>query len=766
MFNKKKIASAIALSAIGASALTVAPMVTAEEAITLEEIVVTARKRAENLQEVPVAVSALTGEDLAVRGTGNIAELADEVPSVTLEASRATNSTLTAFIRGVGQQDPLAGFEQGVGIYLDDVYLARPQGAMLDVYEVERVEVLRGPQGTLYGRNTVGGAIKYITKRLSEDPTARVKVGVGTYNQQDVVLTGSLPVSDELRIGATVANLTRDGFGENLTTGEENYNKDLLAARFSAEWMPSDEVFVRFSVDKSEDDSAPVGGHRLYEGAVDGEPVLTDIYDTRSGASRNYSTEYINGKNRIEAEGVHLTVEWSPTDEVTIKSVTAHRNDYTTSVIDFDSLANDDFDAGVIYDNEQNSQEVQLTYTGDTVKAVTGFYLLDAKARNDFDIALGAIGRLLYGLGAQAYDLPVLSYTGGDVETDSWSFYTDWTVDFSDQWSLAFGARYTSDKRVANVLRASYFGESSPFMGGTLGVDIFDRATTGDMFVQKTFTNFSPRINVSYQMNDDVNFYLGYSQGWKAGGFDPRAANLVLPEAEEGFDDEILKAWELGMKSTWWDGRARTNVALFHSTYEDMQVPSSLGLDTDGDGINDDFVGAVTNAGEAVIQGIEIEAELLLMEGLTLSVAGSALDANIEEWIVADVDVSSQRVVQNTPEEMANITLRHKADVFAGQLTSSLSWSHKGDSSQFEVPVDVIDQEAYQTVNLSVVWMDDEGNWTIGVHGKNLTDEEIKTSAYCFGATAGCATAIGLEDNTTAFYAPPMTVSASVEYSF
>src|SRR5688572_12396566 len=165
------------------------------------DVVITARRRNEILQDVPVAVTAYSGEALEAQGALDITDIGDTTPNVTLEASRATNSTLTAFIRGVGQQDPVAGFEQGVGIYLDDVYLNRPQAAVLDIYDVERIEVLRGPQGTLYGRNTVGGAIKYVTRRIRTDgPHVSARANLGTYKQADLILSGSAPITPELRI--------------------------------------------------------------------------------------------------------------------------------------------------------------------------------------------------------------------------------------------------------------------------------------------------------------------------------------------------------------------------------------------------------------------------------------------------------------------------------------------------------------------------------------------------------------------------------------
>ncbi|MFN6972678.1 MAG: TonB-dependent receptor, partial [Rheinheimera sp.] len=208
-----------------------------KETAALEVIQVTARRTAENLQTVPVAVTSIGAEDLKQKGIENITSVQQYSPNTTLQVSRGTNSTLTAYIRGIGQQDPLWGFEPGVGIYIDDVYMARPQGAALDIYDVERIEVLRGPQGTLYGRNTIGGAVKYVTKPMSGDAEMSVDVGLGSYSQRDVKLTGQLPLVDnKLYLGVGYANLQRDGYGEFLTSAipgqdTENYNKDVQAAR-------------------------------------------------------------------------------------------------------------------------------------------------------------------------------------------------------------------------------------------------------------------------------------------------------------------------------------------------------------------------------------------------------------------------------------------------------------------------------------------------------------------------------------------------------
>ena len=729
----------------------------------LDEITVTARRREENLQDVPAAVTAFSGQDLQLRGASDITEIAQQAPSVTLEPSRATNSTLTAFIRGIGQQDPLAGFEQGVALYVDDIYIARPQGALLDIYDVERVEVLRGPQGTLYGRNAVGGAIKYVTRRLGDEPAFRAKASLGTYNQRDLVLTGSAPVSDTFRVGATLASLNRDGYGDNLTTGEEHYNKDILAYRISAEFEPNDNVLVRLAYDKTEDDSNPVAGYRVAPAPVSGTPVTDDLRDTYAGASQNISTAGINGNQSVESEGINLSIDWELNESWTLRSITANREDYTESVIDFDSLEVDDFDAPVIYDNEQTSQEFQVLFSGERMNAVAGFYYLDASAANDFDVVLGQLGRVALGT-------ELTAYTGGTVDTKAWSLFADVTYDLNDDLSVSVGGRYTEDERSADIFRAQYLGPGgSPFFGNDAAIQI---AVQSDYQAERTYDDFTPRINFAYSLNDDANVYAGYSQGFKAGSFDPRGANFLTPEAEAGFEPETLDSFEVGYKATLLDGRARTNIALFYSDYKDVQIPGSAGVDSDGDGVNDGFTGAVTNAGAAEIKGIEFEGDLLISDNLSAQLSFSLLDAEYTEFLVADpvtnelVDISNERAIQNTPESMAYLGLTYNRDLFSGSLIINGNLSHRGEIVQFEAPAPIIDQDAYTIYNLSAVWFSDDDRWSVGLHGKNLGDEDVKTAGYCFGATGGCAVVLGLEDNTTIFYGPPRTVTATVEYRF
>ena len=254
--NRSPLALAIALSLCAALPVVAedekseAAKAGSEQAATMETITVTARRREETLQEVPIAVTAFTEAALERMNVQDMGDLDAQVPNLTVYAARGSNSTVTAYIRGVGQSDPLWGVDPGVGVYLDDVYLARPQGALLDVIDIDRVEVLRGPQGTLYGKNTIGGAIKYVTKPLLPEFSSSTTVAVGTHSQLDLKTSLNLPLGSDAVVGrVSLASLNRDGFGENQRTGEQVSDKEILVARGTLGFYPSDAVSVVLSAD-------------------------------------------------------------------------------------------------------------------------------------------------------------------------------------------------------------------------------------------------------------------------------------------------------------------------------------------------------------------------------------------------------------------------------------------------------------------------------------------------------------------------------------
>jgi len=758
------VAAGIAVAALSLCAFTSPAQAQGSNADdTLDEIIVTtARRREESLMDVPLSISVLGGVDLERVGAVDIVEIAKQSPNVTLEVSRGTNTTLTAFIRGVGQQDPVAGFESGVGLYVDDVYFNRPHAAVLDLYEVDRIEVLRGPQGTLYGRNTIGGAIKYVTRRIEDEPMLRVRGSIGSYSQLDGLVTASGALTDSFRLGGTVAQFTRDGYGDNLTLGTQQYDKDVLGLRLTAEWNVTDNLFLRLSGDRTEDSSSPKFGHRLTVGNISGAPILDNVFDSRGG---------LNVPDQdVTAWGAALLAEWEFSDQWTFKAIVADREDETWSPIDFDSLPADDLDVPVVYKNEQFSTELQALFTGDRLSGVMGYYYLDANAFNDFDVILGPTGTFL--------GLPGLNAnTVGDVDTNTWSLFADFSYDLSDTWSLSVGGRYTVDERTSRVLRRTFIcpatdpncGGFSPTFGGTAVV----LATTSDFDGSDEWNEFTPRASLTWSPSDEHSIYLSYAEGFKGGSFDPRGQTTLAPDIDgDGtvsdaeifeymqFLPETVTSYELGWRANTLDGRLMSSIAVFYGDYKDVQIPGSIGVDTDGDGVEDTFAGITTNAGKAELPGVELEGNLRANDNWSFRWAIGWLDAKYKQFIDATgQDVADQAVFQNTPKWTASGGVTFEMPLAAGTLFVIPSFAYRDKASQFEFPNALLDQGAFTLWDLSVVWEDDDGHWRAGLHGKNLTDEEYKVAGYNFPN-------LGLEGNVTAFYGPPRTVTATVEYVF
>jgi len=740
-----------------------------------EQIVVTARRREELIQDVPGSVSAFSGAAIEKAGIPDITGLADFIPNTTLKASRATNSTLTAFIRGIGQQDPVAGYEQGVGIYLDDIYLARPQGALSDIYDVERIEVLRGPQGTLYGRNTIGGAIKYVTRKLSANPELNVKATLGNYGEKDLVVKGNLPVTDTVRLGATVATFNRDGFGKNVVNGLDNYNKDVLAGRISAEFTPTSTLFIRLAADRTVDDSLPKQGYRLTPGpAPTSEPVLSNPYDTRANL---YTV--LGHKQQVTTHGESLLLDWAINPDLSFKSITASRASKSYSPIDFDSLNRPLFEAPAIYTDKQRSQEFQLTYTGAKLQGVAGLYYMRANAFNEFDVLFNSL--VPGGLSL---------YTLDDVDTKTWAAFADVSYSITDRFNVNIGGRYTSDEREARIFKRNYFGlAGSPTLGNPAAAAFPVSTDMSKSDLSRTDTKFTPKIGFGWKIAPQHNLYGSYAEGFKGGMFDPRmdlggnpnsAASLIK---RKGVEPEEVKTVEVGLKSAFHGGRVQTNAAAFYTDYTNVQIPGSIPTFNAAGDITG-FAGNVTNAGKAKIKGFELEALARVTDSFTLSGMVGFIDAEYKEWIVANgltgaalafINVASAAEFQNTPRRTANImaTYDWPLAVFgrSGGLSLANSLSYKSKVYQFEfvrptgvATLDVnlpaaqlLAQEGFALWDASLFWTSRDRRIQVGLIGRNLTDKRYKVAGYPFAA---------FFNTITAFYGDPRTVKATVSVTF
>ncbi|MCK7459524.1 TonB-dependent receptor [Idiomarina aminovorans] len=698
----------------------------------LERIEVTARRTNESLQEVPVSVSAFGEGELQRDGIEDITELQYKMPNTTFQVSRGTNSTLTAYIRGIGQQDPLWGFEPGVGIYIDDVYVARPQGAVLEVLDVQRVEVLRGPQGTLYGKNTIGGAMKYVTRELTGYNEFEIKGTVGTFNQRDLKVSGQTALADNFYVGGAFATLNRDGFGEFVNTGAENYNKELMTGRFNAKWLVNKDINVKFAADWTQDDSNARGGHREQESLLSDKPRLTDVYDSYSAMPT---------WNEVETEGYSLTVDWAINNDWMFKSITAYREGFTNTNIDFDSTVNPVLLVPAVYEDDQTTQEFQFMYRDDRLDFVGGLYFYEGEACGEFGTVLGLLNLSID--------------TGGCVDTSSEALFGQATYRLDDQWSVTLGGRYTRDEKDADVFRYTYAGVKFLDRGDYSADPI---VVNSDFTTQADWSEFSPQASVSYQVDPAVMLYASYSNGFKSGGVDMRADVSLNPDASKPYDPETVDTFEFGVKSELLDGRLRLNAATFFSDYQDMQVTVQRAIE--GGGIDSQ----VLNAADSTVQGLELESTFAATPTLNFTGSLGYIDAefNSVEFFNSDTqqveDVSDLWSFQNTPEVTANLGFTKEFALESGSMVWSTSISYRDDTQIFELP-SPLDEDGYSLTNTSLVWYSNSGQWTVGLHAKNVFDKEYRLSGYNFGSDL-------VENIVTGYYGDPRTVSLSVGYQF
>lgn len=706
-----------------------------------DEITVTARKREENVQEVPVAVTVTSGEVLEDTSAPDISVLQSYVPNLSVYAGRNQSTTLTAFMRGIGQADPLWGVDPGVGLYLDDVYMARPQGALLDVYDVERVEVLRGPQGTLYGKNTIGGAIKYVSRAPTDDLEAKVSVAGGSHGTQDLraVVSGPL-VEGKLRGKLAVASLQRDGWGENLFTGRDVSDKDSTAFRLALDWLATDRVKVQLSADRTEDDAEPKGYQRLVANPLC--PIflgttcapLNDRYDTQSGLAP---------LNRTDSEGYALTVGWDLNPALQLKSITAYRESDSDNNIDFDTTPARIIDVVATYYDEQVSQELQLVYDGGgKIDGVVGVYYFDGEAG---------------GLVKNIFINRIFGTTEGFTQTDSVALYGDGSYRFSDRLALNFGLRVTEEEKRGVAFNAGYADDT--FSKVTVVVSDYDKS--------ETFTSVAPRLGLDYHFSPDVMGYATVSRGFKSGGFNVRAQASFFPASAEPFDDEVLDVLEVGVKSILADRQLVLNTAAFYGEYTDIQVSTFTDFDSDGDGKNDAFFGNFINAGDATMQGLEVEFDFKPKAVHWFGLQGyvSWLDAEPDDFLDANDDgfVDTQ-VITNAPELTSALRLKLDVPAFGGLLSAMVGGNYRDDSvltneggpdpRNPSIALQPLSQEGYTTVDASLNWLSPGGRWGIKVNGYNLGDEEFLTNGYNIPV-------LGV---VTGSYGPPSTVTAGLEF--
>lgn len=727
----------------------------------LEEVVVTARRREETAQSVPISVTAFDAGALETFKIDNLDDLQRFDPSFTVSSTSARPNAPVYSLRGVRPTEAIYGQDPTVAIYMADVVLSPAKGSNLGMFDLESVQILKGPQGTLFGRNTTGGAILLTPQRPGDVFGGNLMFGMGNFGHKEAQLAVDLPVTDNFSLRFAGRMTDSEGYQTNVAPGPFYRDKrgggDTQSGRLSGLWQINDVVENHTILTWDQLDlngrSATLQAVRpgstlaLYNG---GAPLgLPSIFDSLERA-QNRSVYDIESDMRetseVEVKGLINTTTFDINDNLSVKSIFGYRDVEAYEVVDLDATAI----SGVLTSSqtsslEHASYELQLLGSAleDKLDWVTGVYWYREEGIED------SPGNVLLGV---APSNPFMQYA--EMKNDSYSLFAQGTYQFTDQWSLTGGIRWTYDKKEMTLRNRTpaACGLFDP-AGSPLPLDRCE-ISLSESFDQPTGT-----LSVEYKPSNELMLYAASRYGYRAGGFNARATQLV---AYEPFEPETVLDVELGAKMDWYvgDWSMRTNVALYHQWYDDIQRTINT--------INQFGVpaGTVQNAAQAEVLGVEIEQVISPTEHLTLRLQYAYTDPEYKSWSEA-IDADTTRDLSDTPfyftpEHAFTGTLSYEYPLDdAGLLRFSTSASYQGDvwtaslqtiASIRAHPEEVrhaLRQDAYWLVDASIDWERVMGsNVDISLWGKNLTNEEYTSGGVMLYHTLGLSTKVYMEPRT------------------
>ena len=725
-------------------ASTAASPATPEASADDEAIVVTARRTEENVQRVPGAITAFSEKSLDRIQATDTTGLQGAVPNLNIVQGRGSSNSTNIFIRGIGQPDALQTFDPAVGVYVDDVYLSRIRGNQLDLLDVERVEVLRGPQGTLYGKNTIGGAIKFVTRKPGQEFRATGSIAVGSYNQFELKGAASGPISDTLAAGFAVMRAKRDGFVEDRNDDREYNNKNTLAGRAAIAYTPSSSLRVDLSADYAHDDAKLNTGAPLNDIVHLFTPTVIVPLE-RDPDHYNFTVETTPGlpnSTKMTHWGLSGTAAYDVNDQLTLKSITAYRKLRTTDYVDIDATAAEVGDVLVDVHQDQFSQEFQLLYTSDRLSGVAGLYYLDEditshqEAFADDLVNLAAFRGILPDFLLGPSNFPTFLRTiDDDLKTNSYAAYANVSYSVTDALRLSAGLRWTRDEK-------DYFRTTSTFSSSLLlnsvAPFVFDR--------KDHWSDVSPMASIDYQFSPSTMAYLRYSKGFKSGGFNGRANEIGSSTA---YDPETANSYEAGLKTTI-ARQLRLNVAVFHTGYKDFQARVS---ELDDSTLPPTPLLSVLNAGKLRIRGAELEAVWTPTPQLLLDTQIGYLDAEYKEFDdLRFTSFGGSRAFQE-PAFAPKWTMR-----FGGQYIFDLGSSGGitlGGQARYrsrhalsvdntftntDTEIEGLFQKGYWLADARIVWEDAAKHFEVGLYGNNLFDKLYKTDGQEFSSIGNIRT--------------------------
>ncbi len=664
---------------------------------TIEEVMVTAEHRSASLQDTELSITAFSEDKVKDLGISNAQDISDFTPNLTMSPVIGGRSGFSVNIRGVRNGETRMTFDPAVGVYLDGVLIAKNAGSLLDVVDIERIEVLRGPQGTLYGRNTVGGAISIHTKKPSDEFEASLSTTQGNYDLQKYHALVNIPLLDEssgignLNFRGSLLKIDRDGFYDNELAGAptpelQTQNRDVATARFL--WQPTDTLDVLLSYDRTDQHEVPIPVFvtDTNPGTTAGN-LLAPFASTKvdrpdSGA---WDAEHIG---HLDVEGKSVNITWDLNDRMTLHSITAERETFNKG-----SGGSDGAPISILHTADQSdsdifTQEFRLVGTAldDQLNYVVGAYLLDEEG-------FEANATIIFGNGTPS---PV------DWDTEARALYMQGTYTLDEHWDLTAGIRYTEEERSMSRTLNNAGGNPQLF------------TAKGD------FDNVSPMVRASYKWSDNVMTYASISQGYQSGGFNSRLRGFE--DFLAGFDEETMTSYEFGWKTETEDRRYRFNGAVFYSDYDDKQV-NNLNPET--------LENVLRNAGVVEIYGLELELLANLTDNLELGFDYGYTDAEYAKYNNTDGTDLSHYNFPYTPENTAHLSLSYFfPGVEIGQLSARVDWTYQDDIKFLAPAPELNSQDAYSLlaarVTLSEIAGPADSIMRVSLWGKNLLDEDYR----------------------------------------
>ena len=729
-------------------------------AALIEEVVVTARKRVESLVDTPIAITAMSGDAMEARGMTQLSDMAASTPSLTfvdVTSVTGSSSASVVYIRGVGQSFATATSEPGVGIYVDGVYMARNVGQVFNIVDLERVEVLRGPQGTLFGRNTVGGAISIHTKKPTDEFSISGSVTAGNYDRLDGKIIVNGAISNNLFGKLSVGRFTRDGMVDRPTDGLNQGNRDRTAARIALRWLPSENLEINFAADGTvarEDGTpsllrtivwdsgifnpaglplAPPGtsdpssyainvpfdypvdnlvlennyiinyfaglscfsgfGEPWNPGADQTNPACYGSQYQLEGVRKNMGT--YDTRSRDDVWGMTLTLDYEFSN-FSLKSITAYRDAKSTYGRDADGSPLKIYHYSGLMDQNQFSQEIQLVGTAfsDKLDWVVGAYYLDEEVVNPEPVVFTSLEFV----------------SGGNTDNTSYAAFFQGTFSLTERLDITGGIRYTRDEKDSLPLQpfTANYTPNPAFNPGNLVLP----AVT----VSQEFTQTTPMLNLSYRVTDNLMTYATYSEGYKSGGATFRIFP-IFPETPL-YGPEEVQSFEIGAKYE--NNGYRLNLAAFSMDYENIQVS-----------IFTNIAPVIKNGGEGEVNGFELEAFMPLGGSFFVEGSFSYLDAKYTAIDPGATEINLNSKFAMTPKTQASLGISKVFTLGGGsEVIPRLEWLYTGDRYNDATNTPDLIQPSFDLINAMVAWNSADGKYGVTLGVENLTDEDYILGGY------------------------------------